>query len=123
MKSNEGIQILELLKKESIESFVKDSETIREDATKNILKLQEETRRNYNKKRKEAHHYKVGDFVAIMRTQLGTGLKLRPKLHGPYEVIKVKLKDRYDVKKVGQHEGPNITSTAADYMKMWGRIT
>ncbi|GBN40299.1 hypothetical protein AVEN_247497-1 [Araneus ventricosus] len=85
--------------------------------------LPKEKRRNYNKKRKNAHHYKVGDFVAIQRTQFGTGIKLRPKFFGPYEVIKVKLKDRYDIKKVGQHEGPNITSTSADHMEMWGRIT
>ncbi|GBN06707.1 hypothetical protein AVEN_228860-1 [Araneus ventricosus] len=60
--------------------------------------LPKENRRNYNKRQK-AHHYKVGDFVAIQRTQFGTGLKMRPKFFGPYEVIKVKLKDRYDVTK------------------------
>ncbi|GBM25476.1 hypothetical protein AVEN_261587-1 [Araneus ventricosus] len=85
--------------------------------------LPKEKRRNYNKKRKKAHHCKVGDFVPFQRTQFGTGLKLLPKFFGPYEVIKIMLKDRYDVKKVGQHEGPNISSTAADHMKLWGRIT
>ncbi|GBM68175.1 hypothetical protein AVEN_5147-1 [Araneus ventricosus] len=44
--------------------------------------LPKEKRRNY-KKRKKTHHYKVGDFVAIQRTQFGTGLKLRPKFFGP----------------------------------------
>ncbi|GFW30846.1 transposon Tf2-9 polyprotein [Trichonephila clavipes] len=62
----------------------------------------------------------VGDIFAIQRTQFGTGLKLRPKFFGPYEVVKVKPKDRYDVRKIGLHEGPNTTSTAADHMKMWG---
>ncbi|GBM04626.1 hypothetical protein AVEN_75583-1 [Araneus ventricosus] len=96
MKTKEDLQILELLKKESIESFVKDRENIRGEAKKNILKIQEKNRRNYNKKRKNAHPYKVGDFVAIQRTQFGTGLKLRPKFFGPYEVMKVKFKNRYE---------------------------
>ncbi|GFW20470.1 hypothetical protein TNCV_4547371 [Trichonephila clavipes] len=29
------------------------------------------------------------------------------------------LHDRYEVEKVGQHEGPHLTSTAVDFMKMW----
>ncbi|GBL93396.1 hypothetical protein AVEN_167215-1, partial [Araneus ventricosus] len=68
----------------------------------------EENSQNCNKKRKSAHQYKVGDFVTVQRTQFGTGPKLRPKFFDPYEVVK--LKNRYDVKKVGQHERPNITS-------------
>ncbi|GFT08285.1 transposon Tf2-9 polyprotein [Trichonephila clavipes] len=82
--------------------------------------MQEENCRNFNKKRKKAYQYEIGDIVAIQRTQFGTGLKLRPKFFGPYEVVKVKPKDRYDVRKIGLHEGPNTTSTAADHMKMWG---
>ncbi|GBN08729.1 hypothetical protein AVEN_89238-1 [Araneus ventricosus] len=50
--------------------------------------LPKEKRGNYNKKRRKARHYKVRDFVAIQRTQFGTGLKLRPKFFGPYEMIK-----------------------------------
>ncbi|GFX28314.1 transposon Tf2-9 polyprotein [Trichonephila clavipes] len=80
--------------------------------------MQEENCRNFNKKRKKAYQYEIGDIVAIQRTQFGTGLKLRPKFFGPYEVIKVKPKDRYDVRKIGLHEGPNTTSTAADHMKI-----
>ena len=61
--------------------------------------------------------YKRGGLVAIQWTQFGSGLKMRPKFHGPYEVTKVKSHDRYDVKKVGNHKGPINTSTAADHMK------
>ncbi|GFW17395.1 uncharacterized protein TNCV_3906041 [Trichonephila clavipes] len=52
-------------------------------------------------------------FVAIQRTQFGTGLKLRPKYFGPYEVTKVNKHDRYEVQKIGQHEGPNFTCSPA----------
>ncbi|GFV32620.1 hypothetical protein TNCV_441121 [Trichonephila clavipes] len=76
-----------------------------------------ENKKQYNKHRKPAYNYKPGDTVAIQRTQFGTGLKLRPKYFGPYKVTKVNKHDRYEVQKIGQHEGPNVTSTSADKMK------
>ncbi|GFV96239.1 uncharacterized protein TNCV_1871991 [Trichonephila clavipes] len=65
----------------------------------------------------EEERQRRGDLVAIQRTQLGAGLKLRPKFLGPYKVTKVNSKDRYEVEKVGQHDGPNSTTTSADLMK------
>lgn len=38
---------------------------------------------------------------------------------GPYRVVKVKANKRYDVNKEGQHEGPNVTSTGAEFIKGW----
>ncbi|GFU93991.1 retrovirus-related Pol polyprotein from transposon 17.6 [Trichonephila clavipes] len=92
-------------REEIVETFTENREKIREEAKRNILKMQEENCRNFNKKRKKAYQYEIGDIVAIQRTQFGTGLKLRPKFFGPYEVVKVKPKDRYDVRKIGLHEG------------------
>lgn len=57
--------------------------------------------------------------MAIVRTQFGSGLKLRIRFYGPYKITKVKPNDRYDVVKIGDHEGPNLTSSAADHMKLW----
>ncbi|GFT85945.1 hypothetical protein TNCV_3255881 [Trichonephila clavipes] len=51
-----------------------------------------------------------------LQTAKNKALSLNPAA----EVVKVKPKDRYDVRKIGLHEGPNTTSTAADHMKMWG---
>ncbi|GFX08210.1 transposon Tf2-9 polyprotein [Trichonephila clavipes] len=61
----------------------------------------------------------TSELVAIKRTQFDAGLKLRPKFYGPYRIKTVKPHDRYEVEKVGQHEGPYLTSTAVDFMKMW----
>ncbi|GFV99162.1 pro-Pol polyprotein [Trichonephila clavipes] len=119
MRTKQDLEILKLLEEEIVETFTENREKIREEAKRNILKMQEENCRNFNKKRKKAYQYEIGDIVAIQRTQFGTGLKLRPKFFGPYEVIKVKPKDRYDVRKIGLHEGPNTTSTAADHMKIF----
>ncbi|GFT71765.1 uncharacterized protein TNCV_3199991 [Trichonephila clavipes] len=82
--------------------------------------MQEENCRNFNKKLEKAYQYEIRNIVTMQRTQCGTGLKLRRKFFDLYEVVKVKPKDGYDVRKIGRHEGAKTTSTAADYMKMWG---
>jgi len=51
--------------------------------------------------------------------QQGPGLKLANKYLGPYEIVKILRNNRYVVRKVGDHEGPWETSTAADYVKLW----
>ncbi|GFX34355.1 transposon Tf2-9 polyprotein [Trichonephila clavipes] len=119
MKQKEDLQIKHLLEDELSEQFINKRETLRNEAKENILRLQAKNKKQYNKHRKPAYNYKPGDTVAIQRTQFGTGLKLRPKYFGPYEVTKVNKHDRYEVQKIGQHEGPNVTSTSADKMKKW----
>ncbi|GFX49425.1 pro-Pol polyprotein [Trichonephila clavipes] len=104
MRTKQDLEILKLLEEEIVEAFTENRRKIREEAKRNILKMQEENCRNFNKKRKKACQYEIGDIVAIQRTQFGTGLKLRPKFFGPYGVVKVKPKDRYDVRKIGLHE-------------------
>jgi len=46
-------------------------------------------------------------------------LKLANKYRGPYEIVKILRNNRYIVRKVGDHEGPWETSTAAVYIKPW----
>ncbi|GFY63856.1 pro-Pol polyprotein [Trichonephila inaurata madagascariensis] len=83
------------------------------------LKEPNKSKAQFVQKRKQIHIYKKGKPVAIKRTQFGTGLKLRPNFYGPYLVKTVKPHDRNEVEKVGQHEGPHLTSTAVDFMKRW----
>ncbi|GFU63799.1 retrovirus-related Pol polyprotein from transposon 17.6 [Trichonephila clavipes] len=116
MKNPEDVMIRNLIE-ESQEQLFQHRDNLRREAKQNILKIQEENRRTCNRKRKEAYLYKKGDLVAIMRTQFGNKLKLRIKYFGPYQVTKVKPHDRYDVAKIGDHEGPNVTSASADQMK------
>lgn len=58
-------------------------------------------------------------MVAIKRTQLGPGRKLRTKYLGPYTIKKIKSNDTYDVVKIDEHKGPMSTSTCAEYIKSW----
>jgi len=120
MRTDEDQELANKLEEAMQNDFFEQRQEIRKLAKENIVKLQEENRKAFNRNRKPAMKYKIADLVAIQSTQLGGGLKLRGKFLGPYEVTKVKRKDRYDVVKIGQHEGPNNTSTSADLMKPWG---
>ncbi|GFV52637.1 uncharacterized protein TNCV_2873081 [Trichonephila clavipes] len=70
--------------------------------------------KTYNKKRKKAPEYQVGDLIAVQCTQFGGDLKLRPKFSAPYQITGVKPRDRYTIEKVRDHAGPNVTATSAD---------
>lgn len=79
--------------------------------------MQEENKRVYESKRKSAIQYKMGDAVAIIRTQFGSGLKIHPQYLGPYHIVGVKGNERYEVERIGSHEGPEATSCSVDGMK------
>lgn len=115
----EDINLRDLLEQEWATQFEEDREKLREAARKQIEKVQEENRRGFNKNRKPAKGYEEGDLVAIQRTQFGPGLKLKGKFLGPYRITRVLRNDRYLVEKVGEHEGPQRTSTSADHVKQW----
>lgn len=99
--------------------FEENRDEFRIEAKEKILKIQQENRKSYNKRRKEARRFKENDLVAIKRTQAGPGLKLVSKFLGPYQVIKVLQNDRYMVRKISEAEGPLETSTSIDHMKPW----
>ncbi|GFW79481.1 hypothetical protein TNCV_4953621 [Trichonephila clavipes] len=83
------------------------------------LKEPNKSKAQFFKKRRQLHKYKKHESVTIRRTQSGTQLKLRPKFCEPYLIKTVKPHDRNEVKKVGEHEGHHLTSTAVDFMKRW----
>ena len=76
-----------------------------------------ENRRNYNRSCKKANVYAEGELVAIKRTQFGTELKIHKKFLGPYKVSRFKRRNRYEVIRVGEGEGPSVTTVAADHVK------
>lgn len=120
MRQKEDLRILNLLEEENREEYMEKRDELRHAAKAQILKVQEENRQCYNQKRKESVKYEIGDMVAIKRTQFGTNMKLRPRFLGPYKVVGVKGKDRYDVQKASSAaEGPLRTSSSADNMKRW----
>lgn len=112
-------QIKDLLDELSVEEIDVSREEVRKEARLNIEKIQQENKKNFNSKRKEDSQYRVDQLVAIKRTQFGAGLKLKPKYLGPYKILKVMRRGRYEVEKVGDHEGPRRTSSVAEYMKPW----
>lgn len=120
MRLQEDPQIKEILETEKATYFQEKRDRLREDAHRAIQKIQTENRRDYNKKRRPPSKYNEDDIVAIQRTQNKPGLKFCAKYLGPYRIKRVLRNDRYIVEKIGEGEGPYITSTAVDHVKPWG---
>ncbi|GFV83813.1 hypothetical protein TNCV_2555991 [Trichonephila clavipes] len=123
MKSCQDIEIVELLNDEITAQFQEQRDALRQDAKKQIYKVQDENRRTYNLRRRQAHKYQLHDLVAIKRTQFGPDLKLKQKYLGPYKVTKFKHNDTYDVEKCDFVDGPSKMSTCAEFMKLWPNQT
>ena len=122
MRTKEDLLLKEVVEEALIKQFIKGRDELREKPKQQILKTQEENWKTYNLRRREPNKYKLKDIVAIKRTQMGPGRKLRAKYLGPYQIEKVKFNDTYDVKRVVPGEGPIFTSTCAEYMKPWVSI-
>lgn len=122
MREKNDLKLREMVEQALQSQFEEERDQMRMRAKEQILKVQSENCKTYNLRRKTALKHNVGDLVAIKRTQLGAGRKLRAKYLGPYRVEKVKPNDTYDVIKIGEHEGPTRTSTCAEYVKPWNNI-
>ncbi|KXJ78025.1 hypothetical protein RP20_CCG005792 [Aedes albopictus] len=118
MRHEGDIRLSELLEEVKMAQFDDQRREIREKARAAIEKAQDEQRTAYNLRAKPATDYKVGDVVAIKRTQFGAGKKYASEYLGPYKIVTVKANNRYDVEKVSG-EGPKRTTTAASHMKMY----
>ncbi|GBN87706.1 Transposon Ty3-G Gag-Pol polyprotein [Araneus ventricosus] len=112
-------KLKEIVEAEFQANFEAQREELRKHAKQQIFKIQEENRKTYNLRRREPKPYRVGDLVAIKRTQYGPNLKLKPKYFGPYSITRAKGGNTYNVIKEGNHEGPNFTTTCAEYLKPW----
>lgn len=113
-------QVLDLVNEELIEQFNDERVKLRAEAKANIEKAQKIYKQNHDKKRRPEHGYKLGDLVAIKRTQFVAGRKLASSYLGPYEIIKIKRHGRFDVRKADKDaEGPRVTATSCDNMKLW----
>lgn len=119
IRTKDDIKLREMIEQEIIDIFYEEREKLRNIAKEQILKIQATNKKEFDAKRKEGKQYQIGDQVAIKRTQFGTGLKLRPKNLGPYQITKCKGNERYDVQKIGIHEGPHKSSSNTENMIPW----
>lgn len=111
--------IKEAIEKEYMELYGRQREDDRQVVKEQIAKIQAEQRKSFNKHRKKSTVYRIGDLVAIKRTQFLPMDKLARKYLRPYRVTKRRGPDRFDVWKVGDSEGSIKTSTGTDFMKPW----
>lgn len=125
MRSGDDERVEEIIDGEARQTFDEDREKTRQVARRQIQHVQRENQRTYDRNRKPATQYALGEVVFIKKTQFGVGQKLMPKFLGSYRVTECRGRDRYAVEKVDKDsEGPNRTSTSADMMKKgfvgWG---
>lgn len=109
---------------EQRQAIDRNLELIREGASNKILKVQKCNEELYNKRRKKATIYSIGDLVMIKNvdTTPGVNKKFIPKYKGPYEVTKVLDKDRYivsDVEGFQITQLPYVGTIAVDQMKKY----
>jgi hypothetical protein len=96
MRLKEKQELTQLIDEELLDIFEKDRAAMKMEAKKNIATIQEENKRTFNKRCKTVTKYGIDDLLEIKRTQFGMGTKLLPKFFGPYEIMSVKSKDRYE---------------------------
>lgn len=114
---NTNISIEQLIQKESLQKFNEERDEIRHEARQQILKVQKENQKTYDKKRTAAMIYNIDDLVAIKKTQFAVGQKISPNYVGPYKIIEILRANRYKVIKAANFDGPKETRTSSDYMK------
>ena len=113
------MKIGQTVEEELITSFDEDRENQRKAVRENIWKAQTDQKKYYDENRKKPQKYKIGDIVAIRRNQIATTSELNPKFLGPYVIVKCNGHDRYVVQRIGKGNGPKLTSTSADLLKLW----
>lgn len=119
MRLKDDVSLREIVDNEIIYQLQEERDELREQAKGAIERIQQENRANFNKRRKKATAYQIGDLVAIKRTQFAPGSKLYCKYLGPYKIVRVLRGDRYMVEKVRECEGPRSTSASGDHIKSW----
>ena len=119
MRLKDDVELKRIIEDETIREMQEKRDALRERAKQTIENVQKENQRTYNKKRKRPKVHSIGDLVAIKRVQVAPGSKLQPKYLGPYQISDILRGDRYAVNKIGEHEGPCFTITAADNIKKW----
>lgn len=72
---------------------------MRERVSEHIADQQKSQKKRYDKRRREAKAYEVGDLVRVLRNPSATGQsrKLLPKYQGPYRISKKFDHDRYEI--------------------------
>lgn len=80
---------------------LEDREDMRSKVSERMAEQQRKQKESFDKRRKIAHKYNVGDLVRVERELSnalpGQSRKLLPKCSGPYRVVRVFENDRYEI--------------------------
>lgn len=99
--------------------------TIREEVKDRLRDQQIKQKKYYDKDRKPARNYKVGELVKITKVAFhneGKSTKLMPSYIGPYRVVKTMGNDRYKLAAIPgltSSKSKRNTTVASDRMLPW----
>lgn len=99
INSNEGHIISEIEIENNEQDPLSNMNKIREEVKEYVDKSQGKQKENFDRKRKKAMTFNLGDLVRVERDihTVGKSKKLLPKLSGPYRITKIFSNDRYEV--------------------------
>lgn len=106
-----------LIEQEIIKDYNENNNDLRMIIKKNLINIQEENRRMYNKKCNQSIKDKVGLF--IKRTKFGPKFQIKQKYLELYQVTKVKKNECYYVICQGKGKGLYIIFMVPNYMKVF----
>lgn len=99
-----------------------DLQSLRLHIKDHITDDQRKQKERYDKRRRRAERYELGDLVLVQITSeasTGSSRKLLPKFKGPFQVVRVMLNDRYEVEDMREQRRHQRTVVAVDRMKRW----
>jgi transposase InsO family protein len=99
-----------------------DLQELRGQIKDHISDDQRKQKERYDRSRREADRYEVGDLVLVSITSevaTGSSRKLLPKFKGPFRVTRVLFNDRYEVEDLRERRFNQRTVVAVDKMKRW----
>lgn len=97
--------------------------TVRKKIQSHITEDQAKQKLYYNKARREADRYKVGDVVLVLiitsAANTGSSKKLFPKFKSPFKVVKELFNDRYQVEDLREGHRKSVTVVSVEKLKPW----
>lgn len=97
--------------REYLESTIKnnnnhDLKNLRDRAAKKIEKSYKYNKEYFDKKRKQAHTYKIGNYVMVKNIDntKNASHKIVPEFKGPYKIARILRNDRYVINDIENHQ-------------------
>lgn len=97
-----------------IQEFQKSRDQLRVMAKQNLLKMQEDNKKTYNRKCSIVSKHKRSDLVFTEQIQFGSKLQIETEIFRTYRINRVKCSDLYEILHVSDCERLLVINMAED---------